>query len=733
MGSRSPTSHSRSCLVIAVVALMGSALVVAKSTPGVELASNAVLALSLIGVIGVAAVARLAYALTCDHRDLARTAEALHRHSAVLERTSDIVAFFDPQGKLLQLNQAGRSLIGDKKSSDMKELELASLFPESSVTQILTQAVPRALSGDAWEGEMLVKTPEGETPMSAVWLGHHHPGGSLAFYSCLMRDISAQKKVECQLRDMATQLKLSQLALDKASERILWADSTGRIFYANEAASQSLGYSRDALVQMTIGDIDPKFASSKWVVHWQELLAKRTMLLESEHVRKDGTRLPIECLVSVMKGPSGCEFACGFIRDISARKQIEIELRRAKESAEAASRAKNLFLAHMSHEVRTPLAAILGFSEMLMANELTEADRKKGIEKILSNGRHLLALIDDILDLSKVEAGQLEMRLSRVILSQEIQRACASIETRALAKGLRFEVSYSGDLPENVVTDPTRLRQILINLLNNAVKFTDRGGVWLTVRALPHASVGPVMVEMAVSDTGAGIAPESQSLLFRPFLQLHAAQAHPHEGTGLGLALARRLAQSLGGDVSLARSEPGKGSTFHFTFSAGSAEELNMVRVKRPSLLSPPAGHSATPSIGRLDGISVLLVEDSEDNQVILTYFLERAGAKVTIARDGLSGVREALTNRHSVILMDIQMPQMDGYAATVLLRSRNCQTPIVALTAHAMRGEQEHCLQAGCNDYLAKPVDPQTLVDTVARHSEGWFIASCELRCPSA
>jgi signal transduction histidine kinase/ActR/RegA family two-component response regulator len=392
----------------------------------------------------------------------------------------------------------------------------------------------------------------------------------------------------------------------------------------------------------------------------------------------------------------------------------------AKEAAEAANQAKSEFLANMSHEIRTPMTAILGFAELLEADE-SSADaevRLDAVHTIRRNGEHLLEILNDILDLSKIEAGKLDVERIRCSPLQIVEDVRGLMQVRADAKGLSLVTRAVGQIPDSIETDPTRLRQILINLASNAVKFTEVGGVTLEVRYEDEGGAAPRM-HFDVVDTGIGMSPDALDRLFLPFSQADTSTSRRYGGTGLGLTICRRLAQMLGGDVSVT-STLGQGSTFRLTISPGARTgelasdlgELGRQHVKAPAT-------SDTSALPKLD-CRVLLADDGPDNQRLITFILQKAGADVVVAENGEIACQQAIAAEAAgrpfdCVLMDIQMPVLDGYAATAKLRSQNFRGPIIALTANAMAGTRENCLLAGCDAYLTKPISREGLLRMVA------------------
>jgi signal transduction histidine kinase/FixJ family two-component response regulator len=403
------------------------------------------------------------------------------------------------------------------------------------------------------------------------------------------------------------------------------------------------------------------------------------------------------------------------------------ELREARVKAVSATEAKSQFLANMSHEIRTPMTAILGYCDVLLEESRRDATMQRheaALATIRRNGTHLLEVVNDILDLSKIEAGHMTMASEAVNVESLIADASALLRSRAEEKQLRFEVYQDGPLPLTIRSDATRLRQILINLLGNAVKFTDAGSVRLVVRCVSHEQ--PAM-EFDVVDTGIGLTDEQLGRLFAPFTQADATTTRRFGGTGLGLAISKRLAQLLGGDITIT-SEPGVGSTFRLRVATGPIDavarfearpEMSSLGVNRITPMAAQASDSQ--AVHSLEGISVLLAEDGLDNQRLIAHIVRKAGAKVAVVDNGQQAIDAAWAARvagepFDAILMDMQMPVLDGYQATRRLREQGYEGTILALTAHAMSGDRERCLQAGCDSYTTKPIERWQLIELIGR-----------------
>ena len=572
---------------------------------------------------------------------------------------------------------------------------------------------------------------------------------ALAVVCKRVRDLTAQlsaldeaERLEHQLHDDASAnetLALLSLVASKTDNAVIIMGADGSAAWVNEAFVRMTGYSADEIIgrrpdRLLFGTS----TNSESVAEIEESFRHGHGLSdEFLQYRKDGkTFWALWNLTPVFdeRGSVSRWIAVG--TDITKRRQAQAALEVAKESAEAASRAKSEFLANMSHEIRTPLNAVIGMTELTLATDLA-ADQRDYLNTVKYSADSLLELLNDILDLSKIEAGKMEIEAVPFDLTRLVRTTLRSLEVRAIEKDLNLEWHIPGDMPSFLLGDPIRLRQVLVNLVGNAIKFTEGGKVVVEVEEL-WQSDGEIRLHFSVHDTGIGISPDKLDTIFEVFTQADSSTTRRFGGTGLGLAISSQLVQLMRGKIS-AQSETGRGSTFHFSLRFRIASENEIGEIARPQDFGAADTIDVSP-----ERLHVLIADDQAANRTIAGRILEKRGHQVTFADNGNEALIALKRQHFDVIVMDVQMPDMDGLETTEEIRRHERQTgahvPIVALTAHAMAGDRERCLGAGMDAYLPKPLRAQqfqTLVEKLgipssfARERDG-SAALLQPECPT-
>lgn len=555
--------------------------------------------------------------------------------------------------------------------------------------------------------------PDGQQLHAELSLLTRTTGRDGQLVCCLMvRDMAEHAQTEAQLR---VSEQRHRLLADSARDVVWTMNPLGQITYVSPAVMQLRGITPEEAMQQTIDqaltpesrDVSMRYFGEV-ALAIQECRVPQSFKGEMAYWRRDGSSFWTEVLSFPLMGAQGeLVEIVGVTRDISERRLYEDGLRRAREEAEKANQAKSEFLAHISHEIRTPMSAIVSLTDLLLSTDL-DVQQREWLNKSKSAGSLLLGIINDILDLSKLEFGH--VALSRLPLNvQEVLQQVSDVVADACAlKGLGYEVMLDPMVPQALLGDSQRLAQALLNLVGNAVKFTEHGGI--TVRVEYLGSDGAVeQLRFAVQDTGIGLEPEFQSRVFEGFVQGDNAQTQLHGGTGLGLSICKRIAQLMGGDVGVA-SVPGQGATFWFTVRL---ERPDGEQVANDGVTDAPAG------LGQFQGLRVLLVDDNATIRDILTQLLGLAGVEVDTAANGREALTKLQSSRYALVLMDMQMPFMDGLQATRQIRQDPVfqDLPIVALTAGGFDEDRDRCLAAGMNDYLSKPFEYKKLLAVLSRN----------------
>jgi PAS domain S-box-containing protein len=530
----------------------------------------------------------------------------------------------------------------------------------------------------------------------------------------LSDEITERKSVERDLR--LSESKLNSI-FQSVPEAIVVADAQGRIVQCNDATTAIFGYRMDQLMGQRINLLMNPSESRRHDVFIETYLSSgEKKLINQPRVlqgrRQDGTSFPVRLTISETR-VDNAHFFIGVMQDFTAIQDAQDMLVDAKDKAEQANRLRGEFLANMSHEIRTPMNGILGMTELALDTQDTK-QQKEYLTLARDSSHHLLHIINEILDFSKIEANALELELLEVVPSQLIRHTARSLEQLARVKGVELRVQTEASVPDLVWLDPVRMRQVLTNLIGNAIKFTDQGSVTVHTEVLPASDAQALVLRISITDTGIGFDPARTDALFSPFTQADGSVTRSFGGTGLGLAITRSLIQLMGGDIT-AHSQPGQGATFVATVPIKPVHRDWSLE----TIVSQSAGANSDASESA-HFLSVLLVEDHDINRKLAEIMLQRMGFDYDTANDGQHAL-ELLAQQHfDVVLMDVMMPVMDGLTALRLLREKEAgtgrRTPVLMVTAHAMTGDKERFLAAGADGYVSKPMSQEALQKEINR-----------------
>ena len=610
-------------------------------------------------------------------------------------------------------------------------------WASETLTELDRQTIALQSGEDDWGNIEFTFVPEAEktglTPWTrlAIFMGSSTFILYMIYLGAMLSQLNPSKAVPQRVRS----------ALDNLTEGLLVLDRTGKIVLANKVFGQCteldtaevVGLEPQEIINWKDGSGDP-ITEFPWMeaAETGEHVLDRIMtfelpplidpseLLEDEEM-DDEERLkaskPRTLTFKVNCAPVMAESSKGHGVLVSFENVTELE--NSKNAAEYANQAKSDFLANMSHEIRTPMNAILGFTDWLQRGLADNKDEEQEyLSTIHSSGKHLMELINDILDLSKIEAGKMEIVKEKRSPFKIVNDVTTILNVRAEDKNTTLTSEFVGELPAEIDTDDVRLRQVITNLVGNAIKFTSEGGVKVTTRYLePSESNEKPMLEFSIKDSGIGMTEEQVAKIFKPFVQADSSVTRKFGGTGLGLTISKRIVKSLGGEIRV-ESTPGEGSTFIFTVETGDISNVKMIDVQEYNKTSKTRRKQKV-GVAKLPPGKILVVDDGQANRRLIKLILERAGCTVDEAENGQIGFEKATQSHYDVVLMDMQMPVLDGYQATKKLRDHDYTKPVLALTANAMTGDQEKCAKAGCDGFLAKPVDIDKLLATLSGYLE--------------
>lgn len=587
----------------------------------------------------------------------------------------------------------------------------------------LDLALDRLVEGD-WlvSEEYTVKSPKGDS--ITYLLTSSEPirlDGADEINILYLNDVTFLKKIEADLQYSEARFANSLLTAHIG----LWdSDPVSGLTYICPRMAKDWGFDHaQNPVQSTaiVQAIHPEDRPLVWSAVEKAMLEGLPYHAEYRVVRPDGSIIWIEARGEYIKDINGYPFRFSgtsanitesvetklkLTQELEEQKAIITNLKQIQQMAESANKNKNVFLANVSHEIRTPLTAILGFADLLKDGPISEIEKSQFIETISRNGNTLIKIIDDLLDLSKVEANCLELEKIEIPIQQLLHNVVQQFKDKARSKNLYILLDIQNELPPTILSDGVRIQQVLSNLLSNAVKFTDQGGIIVQVKSIIKKQ-SKTEIQIRVIDTGIGLTEEQKIRLFQPYAQAETSTTRKFGGTGLGLALSKHLAEALDGDLIIERYEKDAGCTFTFTLTA----EIPAV----PRITDRDVSRALQQmNFAPLAGFKILLAEDSLDNQYYVKKFLSKNGAIVSAADNGHEVIEKCTKEQYDVILMDIEMPVMDGYQATRKLRQLGYKMPILALTAHAMAEERNKTREAGCDGHLTKPIDTHQLLSAL-------------------
>lgn len=621
--------------------------------------------------------------------------------TSILEGMTDAFIILDKDNRILEMNTQAENIFQAKR--------------EEVKYKIFWDEIPEAVSAFYKKfiqnkNNQVVFEAEGLYAPTSKWLKlTAYP--SKEYISLFFRDITVRYQREVALENSERRVRT---ILNTAVDAIITFNTHSIITSMNSSALKMFGYTENELLGLNVYSLMPDEYQNK-VLDFKRVVAEETYskVVELCACRNNGSIFPVEFTLGRMHLDDKISYVV-IIRDISNRQKREALANKAlidKLEAENASKCKSVFLANMSHEIRTPLTSIIGFADTLLIEDLSDKERQQSVDTIIRSGNHLLNIINQILDLSKIEADKLEVENIAFSPFQLIDDITSLIKVLTDDKAIGFSVIYETEIPELIMSDPIRLKQILINLCSNAVKFTDEGNVCIYVKSDRKKET----IQFSVEDTGIGLKHEQQEKIFDAFTQADISTTREYGGTGLGLTLSLQFVKMLGGELVLS-SELNKGSCFKVIVPTGDLTDIKFI--KNESAIKHVPSHNEA-IMDKTDYVSgkVLIAEDTEDIQLLLKFYISKTGAEVHLVDNGKEAVNAVDDGGFDLIFMDMQMPVMDGLTAVSILREKGYQGPIIALTANALKKDRERCIAAGCDSYLSKPVARKELNAIVVQY----------------
>ena len=620
--------------------------------------------------------------------------ESEKKFRSMIEHSSDAITLIDKNGKIIYESPTVKKLTGYEVADRIGKNTYETVFKEdrNKIKELLTKliqgkenfvkSVIRAIrkDGSHWWVEGTAVNRLNDPNIGAIVINFH--------------DITLQKMAEDRLR-------LTQFGIDHAQIAVMQLNDDGNIYYANEEACRSLGYTLEEMMKLNVTDFNPTFNPKKWKEHRKLTFQEGVRNIETLHKRKNGTVFPVETTINTIEY-EGKKHTFSFTRDITERKQAVEELKKAKKKAEESDRLKTAFLANMSHEIRTPMNGILGFADLLKNSDITEDEQVKYINIIEKSGQRMLDIINDLIDISKIEAGQVEISITPVSINKILDTLYEFFLPEARKKQLMLTLTKELTEEESVIeTDERKLSQVISNLIKNAIKYTPSGSIRMGYYVKDN------YVIFYIQDTGIGIKSENQKKIFDRFTQGEDDVFHFSEGSGLGLSISKAFIEMLNGKIWL-ESEPDKGSTFYFSLPYRNANLTLTSNEPKPDRMNE---NKLRPDL------TILIAEDDDTSYMYLEEILNRQNIKILRAINGDEAIKLATTRPEiGIVLMDIKMPVINGFDATRIIKKQRPKLPVIAQTAYALANDNARAMEAGCDDYISKPINKNLLFEKILK-----------------